>query len=115
MSAINKENEKVLTQARVREVFSYNKDTGVFTWKTSTTRSVKIGDVAGCINTGDGYRQIAVDGKTYKAHRLVWLYIFGKFPDKYIDHISGISDDNRLCNLRDVTHQENQKNQPPTA
>ena len=48
-----------------------------------------------------------IDGKEYKAHRLAWLYVYGIWPKLYIDHINGIRDDNRICNLRDVSNREN--------
>ena len=34
----------------------------------------------------------------------------GKWPNGEVDHINGIRDDNRWCNLRDVTKSENQRN-----
>lgn len=34
----------------------------------------------------------------------------GEWPDQ-VDHINGIRDDNRWCNLRDVDNQGNAKNQ----
>lgn len=49
-------------------------------------------------------------GKIYQAHRLAWLYVYGKFPDNFIDHINGITDDNRLCNLREATYYQNSIN-----
>lgn len=35
----------------------------------------------------------------------------GKFPSKQIDHINGVRDDNRWCNLREVDEQGNARNQ----
>ena len=44
-------------------------------------------------------------------HRLVWETFNGKIPDGLqIDHINTVRDDNRLVNLRVVTHKENCKN-----
>ena len=42
----------------------------------------------------------------------MWLYIFGRFSNKgyELDHINHIKSDNRLVNLREVTHLENTKN-----
>lgn len=96
----------MITQNTLKELFDYNPDTGLFTWKVAKARRIKAGDVAGNLNN-TGYIHIRVDGKNYQAHRLAWLYTHGKFPDNCIDHINGIKDDNRISNLRDVTTQEN--------
>lgn len=44
------------------------------------------------------------------SHRLAWLYTYGHWPIDQIDHINGIRDDNRICNLREVNNQQNQMN-----
>ena len=49
-------------------------------------------------------------GKSYRAHRLAFLYMLGRLPDGEVDHINHIKDDNRWENLRDVTKQDNCKN-----
>ena len=46
----------------------------------------------------------------YLAHRIIWLGSYGYFPENEIDHINGIRNDNRLCNLREVSRQCNQRN-----
>jgi hypothetical protein len=46
----------------------------------------------------------------FLVHRLAWLLHTGKEPTNQIDHISGIRDDNRACNLREATNRENQCN-----
>lgn len=97
-----------ITQKRLKKLLSYNKNTGRFTW-TEARRYNKNGKIAGTIMQ-DGYRRIKIDGETYLAHHLVWLYVFGKFHQKEIDHINHARDDNRICNLRDVTMEENKKN-----
>jgi hypothetical protein len=66
---------------------------------TSHYESHKAGDVAGVINE-DGFIEIMIDGEEYLAHRLVWMYVHGKFPDGEINHINGDKTDNRIENLR---------------
>ncbi|HFV7245353.1 TPA: HNH endonuclease signature motif containing protein [Escherichia coli] len=78
-------------------------------------RRVKVGSYADSTRRADGYRQVALrlDGKQYqlKAHRVAWILAHGAIPHgKQIDHINGIRDDNRLCNLRLVTQRENDQN-----
>lgn len=105
----------LLTAERVREVLSYDPDTGVFTWRKKVNRKVVIGAVAGWI-THLGYRRISIDNKGYGANRLAWLYMTGEMPVHEIDHINGIRDDDAFANLRDVTHRVNLQNQRrPTA
>jgi hypothetical protein len=44
-------------------------------------------------------------------HQFGWFYTYGEIS-KYLDHINGIKDDNRICNLRSVTIQQNGFNRP---
>lgn len=103
----------MITQDRLKELLSYNVDTGEFVWlnrKSKQFNSVFAGKVAGT-NKSCEYTRINVDGKIYKAHRLAWLYVHGRFPDGEIDHINHNTTDNRICNLREVTHHQNGLNQ----
>lgn len=51
-------------------------------------------------------------GKLYYLHRLVWEMHCGAIPSgMHIDHINGDGTDNRIENLRLVSHKENMKNQ----
>ena len=53
------------------------------------------------------------DGRNigFFGHRVIWVYFNGKIPEGYeIDHINTVTDDNRLENLRLVTHKENVNN-----
>jgi hypothetical protein len=92
----------------VRKLLNYNSDTGIFTWKTDVSNKKK-GSVAGTLHH-HGYIQIAINKKFYPAHRLAWVYVYGEMPKKYIDHINGIRDDNRIANLREATHFQNLQN-----
>ncbi len=102
----------MLTQLRLKEVLSYDPNTGDFV-RLVQRRGPKngIGEIAGCDN-GQGYIRIYVDGKPYKAHRLAWLYVHGSMPLNEIDHINGNRSDNRIANLRDVVRSKNNMNRP---
>lgn len=60
------------------------------------------GRQAGTIR-GDGYRDITYQMRQYKAHRIAWLLTYGAWPEKFLDHINGNRDDNRIANLRECT------------
>ena len=55
----------------------------------------------------DGYWKIKIKGKSYLAHRLIWLHAFGEWPKEEIDHIDGNPSNNRLENLRIASHKQN--------
>ncbi|EEY6110740.1 HNH endonuclease [Enterobacter hormaechei] len=98
----------------LRSLFLYDPVTGRLHHKANRRR-VKAGSYADSARRADGYRQVALrlDGKQYqlKAHRVAWILAHGAIPHgKQIDHINGIRDDNRLCNLRLVTQRENDQN-----
>ena len=46
------------------------------------------------------------DGKMQKS-RFIWLIVHSSLPTGDIDHIDRNRDNNKLENLRDITHQEN--------
>ena len=98
----------ILTQERLKTLFEYNPDTGVFTRKVKVKHQ-PAGTVVGTVGTR-GYLQCNVDGKPYKMHRLAWLYVYGAWPIGEIDHINHNTSDNRLINLRDVTCAQNHQN-----
>lgn len=86
---------------------------GVFI-RLITRGNAKKGSVAGTIDS-KGHRQVCIDGKKYLAHRLVWFYHNGEWPDGDIDHINGIRDDNRIENLRKCSRQQNMFNRKSTT
>jgi len=93
----------MITQERLKEVLDYDQDTGKFRRRTSGPGRSN-GFEAGCINP-EGYRQISIGGRSYKAHRLAILYTDGYMPENQIDHINRDRADNRRVNLREASHQ----------
>jgi len=79
-----------ITYQRLVELFEYDPSTGLFKRLIKVNRA-NIGDIPNSIDSR-GYCKIKIDGNTYYAHRLVWLYMTGKYPTKQIDHINRIEE-----------------------
>ncbi len=116
----------MITQSRLKECLTYDSETGVFIWLERTRSHFKTDRGCKIFNSRDAgkpagseytpkrrrtsYLVIRIDGIQYRAHRLAWLYVHGKWPDNSIDHIDGNGLNNRIENLRDVTSRENSMN-----
>ena len=96
----------MLTQEELKSLVHYDQDTGLFTWKVK--RQGRNKSNLGWVES-KGYIEICIAQKRLKAHRWAWFYVHGELPGQ-IDHINGIKDDNRLCNLRVVTTKQNHEN-----
>ena len=60
---------------------------------------------------GSGYLHVMTKIGPRSVHRIIYETFVGPIPDGYeIDHINAIKTDNRLENLRCVTHKENCNN-----
>lgn len=90
---------------RLMELFNYDPDTGEFMRLKSTNSTTYIGEVLK--GPKDRYLRIMIDNIRYKAHRLAWLYVYGEWPEDFIDHKNGLKGDNRIANLRLATFQQN--------
>lgn len=115
------------TPNQIRQLLHYEPDTGRFFWVErgpewfthctpghedrirSAWNAAWSGKEAGLIN-GYGYRQINIQRRHIGGHRIAWCYVYGAWPNGQIDHINGVREDNRIANLRDVSHDANQRN-----
>ena len=97
-----------LSAEMLRSLYAYDPDTGLFNYRVAT-KMKKVGDPAGYV-ANHGYVVLLVGKKIYLAHRLAWLYIHGRWPDKNLDHINKDLVDNRMANLRECLQVENMQN-----
>lgn len=99
-----------LTQAELMRLVTYDAETGCFLRIAGKRTGHPVGSL---IRTG--YVYVYLSGRTYKAHRLAWLYTHGVWPCGQIDHINHDKSDNRVSNLRDVTCAVNHQNRRRTT
>ena len=88
---------------RLREIVDYDPETGILRWKKRN------GNIVGSRHS-QGYRETRIEGHRCYVHRIIWQYVYGSTPKNQIDHINGDRSDNRLCNLREATQQQNSGN-----
>lgn len=62
----------------------------------------------------NGYTLVRINTQNVMLyHRIVWILHYGQIPEgKFIDHIDGNKINNKIENLRLVTHRENCQNLP---
>lgn len=99
----------MITQARLKECLRYEPETGRFFWIKKLGPRAMPGNEAGSLNQL-GYIKIKVLHQEYSRSRLAWLYVYGKWPDPFIDHINRNRKDDRIINLRVATRGENNRN-----
>lgn len=100
-----------ITQDRLKEICTYDPQTGEFIGIINRGKAYKAGTVMGYPDS-DGYLVATIDNHPHKLHRLAWLYVHGSCPSGQIDHKNGVRTDNRLDNLRLATASEQAFNKP---
>jgi len=104
---------------------SYDPETGILTWKEAGPEffaddsycyrwNARYANTRAGAPVAGGYRQIFFPKNGKKAplreHRVIWLMVYGEWPQKEIDHINGDPSDNRIENLREVDRALNMQN-----
>ena len=102
-----------LTAEQLRAILDYDPEMGIFTWRHHPDYSKKwnvryAGKPAGTIV--GAYRIILIKKRKYVASRLAWLWIYGKWPNDFVDHANGNKQDDRISNLRAATKSQNTAN-----
>jgi hypothetical protein len=89
-----------MNQEELKKIVEYDPDTGIFT---------RDGRILGT-KTAQGYLTATIKSKPYLLHRLAFIFMNDKLPKGQCDHVNGTRTDNRWCNLREVTCQQNMFN-----
>lgn len=112
-----------ITIKQLHQLLECDAQNGILIWKarprglfqTDRAYSMWNSRYAGCEALGrrskGGYKRGSIFDRDMKAHRVIWAMHYGKWPAGDIDHINRDRGDNRIKNLRDVSHHENCKNQ----
>lgn len=100
-----------LTQARLKELVSYDEKTGIFRRLVYLASKTRAKDPMGSVDS-HGYLWASVDGKVHRLHRLAILYMTGKMPPSSIDidHVDMNRANNAYANLRVVDRATNMQN-----
>lgn len=118
---IGQASKRVFAPEYLRECFALDEETGLLTWRKRPVEHFSSARVAAVWNghwagkaafshCENGYRRGSLDGKTVKAHQIVYALAAGVWPEQSIDHINGDRSDNRPANLRSASTAENAKN-----
>lgn len=91
-------------QEAIKRGYTYDSETGLVKNRDGNT-------IIRITNIGYKYIQLSIKNKKYHIlqHQFAWYFVHG-YCAQEIDHINGIRHDNRICNLRSVTKQQNQWN-----
>ena len=89
---------------RFYELFIYDAETGVLSWRKPRTNRVRRGQRVGAIDIKRGglkYYRTSIDNEKWYVHRIIMTMVYGEFsPSLLVDHINGDGLDNRISNLR---------------
>lgn len=92
----------------LNEWFSYDPESGLLYWRKKNSNRALIGSIAGhktkfCI-------RLRFNSTFFVAHRIIWKMHYKKDPPIHIDHINRNPCDNRISNLREISHYLNVSN-----
>lgn len=99
-------NKSQYTQEFLLTILDYCPDTGILTWKDKTADKVSTGARAGYVETLHGKikgRKIKVRGERHHEHKIIFVMVYGRWPEHNIVHLDGDRTNNRLSNIVEHT------------
>jgi HNH endonuclease/AP2 domain len=103
----------MLTQEQAKELFSYNPEEGILRWRKWAGGCCRKDLIAGYRKQTKGkptYWVVMLKNKNHKVHQIIWVYMTGKWPDKFIDHEDLDGTNNKWSNLRLASNGQNMMN-----
>jgi len=100
------------TRNDINKFIIYDSHTGKLKWIDHyhpVHKKALTGKEAGTLSRR-GYLEVTFLNKKIRCHNIAWYLHHKKWPSNYLDHINRVKTDNRIENLRDVTHLENMQN-----
>jgi hypothetical protein len=112
---------RTLTLDDITNLLYHDRETGKLYWrkreerffrskKKMNTWNSRFSGKEAFITVNEGYFTGKIFGVPYKAHRIIWFIIHGKWPECQIDHIDGNRQNNIESNLREVVNCINTRN-----
>jgi hypothetical protein len=100
----------------LHEQLTYNPASGELRWRPRPSWRANArcaGKIAGGL-IPDGYVAVTLtylgERRKYKAHRVAFAMVHGRWPANDIDHKNRVRSDNRIANLREATDLQNAQN-----
>jgi hypothetical protein len=90
----------------LQQILHSDLNTGIWGWKQAFRHSPQLVNQQAGTLTRQGTRRLQINGRSYYAHQLAFLYVLGKWPKGEIDHINHKPDDNRWSNLKESNSHE---------
>ena len=98
-----------VSQKTIKSIFDYDRETGLLRWKVRVAKNTHIGTVAGDLDR-KGRIRVSINSIRYLAHRVIWVWVTGKWPTHEIDHCDEVKSNNAWKNLREATPSQNHFN-----
>ena len=108
------ERKPLPSQELLRERYDYDGE-HLINRRNMSGRGGGIGSIVGQMKP-DGRRYVKFNGQRYYEYNLIWMWYYGEDIPSHleVDHIDNDRDNNRIENLRLLSHQENQLNRKDT-
>lgn len=97
------------TQQELMKAIDYDPINGTFRWTHHESVYLNVRGKVTAKSGNKGHRKLRYNNVEYRAHHVAWLIVYGYWPDR-LDHKNNIRHDNRISNLREASHQQNQMN-----